>query len=238
MSSTTNPMSLPEIQNLLKIICDAKDRFQLVSLVRQFEAAKSLLAENPPIDVAVLGQFKSGKSSFLNSMIGEDVLPVGVIPVTTAITRLQSGEKKCAMVRHFNGRIMEVPLSDIGQYTSEAGNPGNAKNVAIVDIELPTLQKYAGIRLVDTPGLGSIFKYHEATSEGWLPSVGTALLAVSADRPLSQHDLELIRELTTHTPNIILLLTKADLLTALQQEEVVTFFKETLQRELRRDLPV
>ncbi len=238
MSSTMNLISLPEIQNLLKIIGDAKDQFQLVSLARQFEAAKSLLAENPPIDVAVLGQFKAGKSSFLNSLIGENILPVGAIPVTTAITRLQHGEKKRALVRHFNGRITEAPLSDIGQFISETGNPGNEKNVTIVDIELPSLQKYAGIRLVDTPGLGSIFKYHEATAEGWLPSVGTALLAVSSDRPLSQHDLELIRELTIHTPNIILLLTKADLLTSAQQQEVIAFFKQTLQRELHRNLPV
>jgi len=238
MPSTMNPVSLSEIQNLLQTIGQAKDSYQLVSLSRQFGAVKSLLSENPPIDVAVLGQFKAGKSSFLNSIVGEDVLPVGAIPVTTAITRLQYGEKRQAVVRHFDGRITEAPLSDIRQYSSEAGNPGNEKNVAIVDIELPSLQEYAGIRLVDTPGLGSIFQYHAATSESWLPSVGTALLAVSADRPLSQHDLELIRELTTHTPNIILLLTKTDLLTAVQQEEVISFLKETLQRELHRNLPV
>jgi predicted translin family RNA/ssDNA-binding protein len=107
-----------------------------------------------------------------------------------------------------------------------------------VDIELPALEEYAGLRLVDTPGLGSVFKYHKSTSENWLPEVGAALLAVSSDRPLSEHDLELIRELTRHTPNIILLLTKADLLTAEQQQEVVQFFKQTLQRELNRELPV
>lgn len=224
MSGTKNPMPpLLKIENLLRVIGQAKDKFQLVSLARQFDAAKSLLSENPPIDVAVLGQFKAGKSSFLNSLVGEDVLPVGAIPVTTAITRLQFGEHRRVLIRHFNGRITEAPLSDIAQYTSEAGNPGNEKNVAIVDIELPGLQKYAGIRLVDTPGLGSIFKYHEATSESWLPSVGTALLAVSSDRPLSQHDLELIHELTTNTPSIILLLTKADLLSSADQEEVILF---------------
>jgi GTP-binding protein EngB required for normal cell division len=231
-------MPITQIRELLDLLSSTVNRFSMASLKRQLTVAQDLLLENPPIDVAVLGQFKAGKSSFLNSLIGQNVLPVGAIPVTTAITRLQYGESERALVRHFNGRTTEVPLSDIAEFTSEARNPGNEKNVAIVDIELPTLQKYPGLRLVDTPGLGSVYKYHQSASENWLPSVGTALLAVSADRPLSEHDLELIRELTSHTPNIILLLTKADLLSPDQQQEVIAFFSQTLQRELHRTLPL
>lgn len=108
--------------------------------------------------------------------------------------------------------------------------------MAIVDIELLSLKEYAGLRLVDTPGLGSIYKYHQTTSESWLPEGGTALLAISDDRPLSEHNFELIHELTCHTPNI-LLLTKADLISPDQQKEVIQFFKQTLQSELNRDLP-
>lgn len=238
MENISDKMTLFQISNLLQAIHDASDHFQLISLARQLEAAQSLLAQNPPIDVAIIGQFKAGKSSFLNSLIGQPVLPVGAIPVTTAITRLQYGNIERAVVRHFDGLTTEVSLADIAEFTSEAKNPGNKKNVSIVDIELPSLKNYAGLRLVDTPGLGSVYKYHQSTAESWLPAVGTALLAVSADRPLSEHDLELIRELTSHTPNIILLLTKADLLSSDQQQEVIQFFKQTLQRELNRELPV
>ncbi|MEN6620342.1 MAG: dynamin family protein, partial [Smithella sp.] len=238
MENTPDKITLSHIRGLLQTIRHATETFQLSSLTRQLEAADNLLLQNPPIDVAVLGQFKAGKSSFLNSLLGQNVLPVGAIPVTTAITRLQYGPRERALVQHFNGKTTEIPLADIVEFTSEAGNPANEKNVAIVDIELPSLQKFPGVRLVDTPGLGSIFKYHEITSESWLPAVGTALLAVSSDRPLSQHDLDLIRELTSHTPNIILLLTKADLLSMEQQQEVIAFFSQTLQRELHRTLPV
>ncbi len=238
MDNLSSQIPLSDIRNLLEIISEACNRFQMVTLKRQLSAAQNLLLENPPIDVAVLGQFKAGKSSFLNSLLGQSVLPVGAIPVTTAVTRLQYGAKERALVRHFNGRTTEAPMSDIVEFTSESKNPGNDKNVAIVDIELPILQKYSGLRLVDTPGLGSVYKYHQSTSESWLPAVGTAILAVSSDRPLSENDLDLIRELTNHTPNIIILLTKADLLTPDQQQEVITFFQQTLQRELHRTLPV
>jgi len=204
-------------EQVLRDIRNLSTDFNLVSLDRQTEACESLLTENPPIDVAVLGQFKAGKSSFINSLIGKPILPVGVIPVTTVITRLQYGQKERAVIRTFDGREFDIDLKDLDQYTSEAKNPSNEKNVEMVDIELPYLEDYSGLRIVDTPGLGSVFKYHMETSEQWLPEVGAALLAISADRPLSDNDLQLIQELLQHTPRIILLLTKADLLTAEQQ---------------------
>jgi GTP-binding protein EngB required for normal cell division len=219
----------------VRSICDRK---QILSLGRQIEACEGLLVENPPIDVAILGQFKAGKSSFINSLIGQPVLPVGVIPVTTVISRLQFGELERATVSFFDGTRKEIPIADLDEYTAEAKNPSNQKSVEMVDIELPALADYAGLRLVDTPGLGSVFKAHMEVSANWLPEVGAAVLAVSADRPLSENDLQLIRELTQHTPRIILLLTKADLLSPSQQEEVVTFFEDTVKRELNREFPL
>ena len=242
MADTINQGSKNRIhdvsQQSLKNVLDICDRFSIVSLSRQIQACEKLLIKNSPIDVAILGQFKAGKSSFINSLIGKSILPVGVIPVTTVITRLQYGDRERAVVRYFDGRTSEIGISDIGNFTSEAENPSNQKNVEMVDVELPSLRDYAGLRLVDTPGLGSVFKYHVETSENWLPQVGTALLAISSDRPLSDNDVQLIRELTQHTPNIVLLLTKADLLSAEQQQEVIKFFERTIQRELNRQLPI
>lgn len=223
---------------ILGPIRDAVSRFHLVSLQRPLEVCENLAAKTPLIDVAVLGQFKAGKSSFLNHFIGRTLLPVGVIPVTTVITRISHGPGEGAVVTHFDGIREKISLERLEEYTSEAKNPNNDKNVAVVDIELPTLEEYAGLRLVDTPGLGSVFKYHMETSENWLPEVGAALLAISADRPLSEHDLAFIGELLRYTPRIVLLLTKADLLLQAQQDEVVRFFQETLKRELNREFPI
>ncbi len=229
--NTDESALLPRIQQ----ICD---QFHIVSLNRQIEACQNLLQQDRLIDVAILGQFKSGKSSFLNSLIGKPILPVGVIPVTTTITRLQYGERERVIIRHFDGQRAEVGIGAIEEFTSEAQNPANRKNVELVDVELPSLEKYSGLRLVDTPGLGSIFKYHIETSENWLPEVGTALLAVSSDRPLAEDDLQLIRELRRYTPKIVLLLTKVDLLSQDQQKEVVDFFRTALQREFHEEFPI
>jgi GTP-binding protein EngB required for normal cell division len=237
-----NLMPMPPIQHAaqqaLQRVRSICDRMQILSLNRQIEACEGLLIENPPIDVAILGQFKAGKSSFLNSLIEQNVLPVGVIPVTTVISRLQFGEREQATISFYDGTCREIPVGTLDEYTSEAKNPSNQKGVEMVDIELPALAAYAGLRLVDTPGLGSVFKAHMEVSAHWLPEVGAAVLAVSADRPLSENDLQLIRELTQYTPRIILLLTKADLLSPSQQDEVVKFFEDTVRRELNREFPV
>jgi len=226
---------------VLETIRDAAVRFQITSLSRQLEAARDLLRETRLIDVAMLGQFKAGKTSFINSLIGTSVLPVGVIPVTTVITRItrvQYGARERAMVTFLDGRKQEIALPDIEHYISEAKNPANQRNVAMVDLELPMFEHYHGLRLVDTPGLGSAFKYNTATSEEWLPKVGAAVVAISSDRPLSESDLALLRELSDYTPEVVLLLTKVDLLTPDQQNEVVRFLNDTVEREFNHTFPV
>ncbi len=231
-------ISLSYIRDGLKTIRHICTKHKIISLNRQIEVCEGLLTENPRIDVAILGQFKAGKSSFINNIIGENILPVGVIPVTTVITRIQYGKKRNIVVKYFDGTKSEINPDDIEVFTSEAKNPANRKNVEVVDIELPSLGGFEGLRLVDTPGLGSIFKYHRKTSENWLPEVGATLLAVSSDRPLSDYDLELIRNLTQHTPKIALLLTKVDILTPEQRIEMVEFVKQALERELEVNIPV
>lgn len=228
----------PTFLEILIPIREAVSRFHLISLQRPLEVCEGLAVKNPLIDVAILGQFKAGKSTFLNTLIGRPLLPVGAIPVTTVITRIMHGPEERAVVSHFDGTRTEISLDCLDEFTSEAKNPNNEKDVAVVDIDLPSLDRYWGLRFVDTPGLGSVFKYHMETSENWLPEVGAALLAISADRPLSEQDLMLIRELLRYTPKIILLLTKADLLLQVQQDEVVRFFQTTLKRELNREFPI
>ncbi len=238
MEPAPKNVSIADTKELIEVIRETASRFQIISLNRQIEVCEDLIEKNPLIDVAILGQFKAGKSSFINSLIGKPILPVGVIPVTTVITRIQFGRKERAVVSYFDGTSAEIRLEDLGAYISESENPSNSKDVDVVDIELPALADYPGLRLVDTPGMGSVFKYHKEVSENWLPEVGAAILAVSSDRPLSEYDLGLIEDLAHHTPRIILLLTKADILNPDQQEEVVRFFRKTLKQKLDREFPI
>jgi GTP-binding protein EngB required for normal cell division len=236
--------------SILHKVSEVSRRFDIVTLNRQIEVSKNLLgksaAEAPEklpgtskvIDVAILGQFKAGKSSFINSLMGEKVLPVGAIPVTTVITRLHYEKEPRAVVTYVDGNKVEAPINDAEEFISEEKNPGNEKNVAVVDVGHPAFEQYPGLRFVDTPGLGSAFKYNTETSQDWLPEVGAAIVTISAERPISEGDLNLIKDLSEHTPKIILLLTKVDLLSSEQQQEVIRFSQNILKREINDQIPL
>jgi GTP-binding protein EngB required for normal cell division len=216
-------MALDEIGRICR-------QFRINSLRPQLDACAEVLGEDDIVDVAVVGRFKAGKSSFLNSIIRQDVMPVAVLPLTAVVTRVRYGPKDQAIVQYNDGRRQEAPLDQMADFVTEQRNPGNAKGVAIVDVEVAGLLSYRGVRFVDTPGLGSVYAHNTRTSMEWLPRVGAALLAVSIDQPLSEYDVELLNELGKHTPEVSILLTKADLVSSKDVADVVMFVREQVAR--------
>jgi len=198
-------------------------KFGVESLAPQLSACREMLAGGDVVDVAVLGQFKAGKSSFLNALIGDAVVPVDVLPSTAVVTRIGYGPKEKVTVHGLAGEPFDIPLSRLAEFVTERGNPANEKRVAVVDVELPALAPYEGVRFVDTPGLGSVFAHNTRVSKEWMPRVGAALVAVSVNHPLSEDDLLLLNDVSSHTPEAVLLLTKADLVSGEELASVIEF---------------
>ncbi len=216
------------VNGILTHVAELADRLHLANLRPQIAACQQQLGAPERIDVAVFGRFKAGKSSFLNHLAGQSVLPIGVLPLTAIVTRLRHGPVERAVVRFLDGSTKSIPLDDLGRYVGENENPRNAKQVAGADVELPALEAFAPLEFVDTPGLDSAFAHNTEAALQWLPNVGAAIVAVSADAPLSERDLSLLEELRRQTPKIALLLTKADLLTESQRIEVRDFLSRQL----------
>ena len=225
------------MQGALDAAGDICRRYQIASL-EDFLGSCCAFAREGTLNVAVFGRFKAGKSSFLNHLLGRPLLPVGVIPVTSAVTEIQYGPRERAEIWFQDGRTEAVPLERIGEFISETRNPENGKQVARVRVELPSMERYRGIRFVDTPGLESVFAHNTDASLEWLPNVGLALVAVGVDPPLSRHDIELIRNLSRYTPNISLLLTKVDVLDECERAQVKGFVEEQLARYWKGPVPV
>lgn len=231
-------LSMEQADDILDRVSAVASELELANLQPQIAACRELMQRHNGIDVAVFGRFKAGKSSFLNHLAGRDVLPIGVVPLTAVITRLRFGETDRAQVRFLAGTTEAIRLGDVGRFVGENENPDNQKQVAAVEVELPELKPFAPLQFVDTPGLGSAFAHNTEVALNWLPNVGAALVAVSADAPLSERDLELLGDLRRHTPKIALLLTKADLLTEPQRAEVMAFVAAQLKQKWTGELPV
>lgn len=216
-------------------ICAA---FQLRTLEPQLRACEELAKSGDEIEVAVLGQFKSGKSSFLNSLLGFEALPVDVLPATAVVTRIGFGEEETVRIHYASGESQQAPFGELATFVTERGNPGNQKQVETVEVSLPGLASFPAIRFVDTPGLGSAFAHNTEASMAWLPRVGGALLVASVDRPPGEQDLNLLADVLKYTPEVSILLTKADLVTEAQLEAIITFSRERIVERIGREMPV
>ena len=238
MILTTDPPTETKAHTLaLGLASDIAERYQISTLSGLLATVRDAIRQDE-ITVAVLGRFKAGKSSFLNDFIGRAILPVGVIPVTAVVTEMRYGPYERASIRFQDGTSRDVPLDQIGGFISERENPENTKRVAIITIELPELRPYRGLKFVDTPGLESAHAHNTQASLDWLPNVGMALVAVSVDPPLSQRDIDLLQSLHQYTPKVGILLTKADLLSAPDLEEVLEFVRSQLARRLSGNVQV
>jgi GTP-binding protein EngB required for normal cell division len=215
----------------LDLAAEVAARYEISALSGLLASARASVGQDE-ISVAVLGRFKAGKSSFLNHFIGRSALPVGVVPVTAVVTEIRYGAREEARVHRHDGHDFEVPLDQIGLYISEKENPENCKQVDLITVELPELRRFRGLKFVDTPGLESALSHNTQTSLDWLPNVGLALVAVSVDPPLSQRDIDLLKSLYQFTPKVAVLLTKADLLSAPELDEVVEYVRAQLAKSL------
>jgi GTP-binding protein EngB required for normal cell division len=206
--------------------------FRIDALMPRIAAMEETFQETDSFTVALLGSFKAGKSSFINCIAGRNVLPVAVVPLTAVITRIKYGPKDRATVSFLNEAEEKISLDQLADYITEQRNPNNVKQVHRVDIEIPEFHSYAGIQFVDTPGLGSVFTNNTLTAMDWLPRVGAAILTISIDHPLSEEDIRLLKELDKFTPEITILLTKADLVSPSELDDVLGFIRQQIESQV------
>lgn len=192
----------------IALASEITERYKLASLRLLIDSSQAL-REREELNVAVVGRFKAGKSSFLNHFLGRDLLPVGVTPVTAVVTEIGYGATEKAIVDFLDGSTSTVAFDEIRSFVSENENPGNKKQVSTLRIELPTLIRSRALRFVDMPGLESALAHNTETALNWLPQVGLALVAVSVDPPLSQHGIALLKRVYGYTPKVSIMYSPA-----------------------------
>jgi predicted GTPase len=184
--------------------------------------------------VACIGQFKRGKSTLINALLGEAILPVGFVPVTAVPTVIRHGERRLARIRARDLTWHEIAITDLHLFVSEEYNSENSKGVLGVEVFLPSPLLSTGMCLVDTPGLGSVFTGNSATTQAFIPHIDAALVVVGADPPLAGEELALVEAVARQARNLLLVLNKADRATDAERAAAVSFTRQQLEKRLRR----
>jgi len=186
--------------------------------------------------VACIGQSKRGKSTLINALIGEAALPAGIVPVTAVPTVVRLGDQRRARIQGSDGSWREIAVSDLNQYVSEEHNPENAKRVSGVEVFVSSPLLAAGMCLVDTPGLGSVFTGNTAATQAFVPHIDAALVVVGADPPLAGEELAVVESIGRQVPNLILVLNKADRTTEPEKTAAREFTRQVLEKRLQRSV--
>jgi hypothetical protein len=184
--------------------------------------------------VACVGQFKRGKSTLLNALLGDRILPAGVLPLTTVPTIIRYGSVRRARVRFGGGKWTDVAPEDLAQYVSEELNPENEKGVVGVEAFSPSPLLAEGMCFVDTPGLGSVFAGNTAATHAFVPHIDAAIIVVGADPPIAGEELALVGRIGRHVPHLVVVLNKADRTSAEERQIAKSFTARMLEKELRR----
>jgi len=216
---------------LLQTIETVITRHGLIEFRPRIASLASRLEDNN-LEVALFGRVSSGKSSLLNALLETDVLPVGVNPITAVPTRLRYGSVLRAEVTYATGRSEEITIDEFRNLVSEAGNPGNQRNVARAIVEIPSPRLSQGIVLVDTPGLGSLARRGAVETMAYLPACDLAILLIDAGATLNEEDIGTLRLLYEGGIPAILLLSKADLLADADLGRAASYIETQVQSEL------
>lgn len=180
-------------------------------------------------NLVILGQFKRGKTTLINSLIGKEILPSSVVPLTSIVTILKYGEEVSCLVSMDDGNEMKIRIEELPDYVTEKGNPKNIRGVRCARIGYPSPFLEKGILLVDTPGVGSTFLHNTETTYEFLDHLDAALFLMSADVPISQVEKELLDTIKGSTQKIFFVLNKIDNLTPKEIEEIAAFNKHVLE---------
>lgn len=158
--------------------------------------------------LVIVGEFNSGKSAFINALLGQRFLVEGVTPTTSAIHLLKYGE--------------------------EAGQAGVERDMIVVTYPVEWLRD---INIVDTPGTNAIIRRHEEITADFIPRADLILFVTSADRPFSESERAFIGRIREWGKKVVFVINKIDILEGPAEVEHIVEFVTTNAREMIRRAP-
>jgi GTP-binding protein EngB required for normal cell division len=215
---------------LARVLARLAEAAQLLGVTEVADLAAETAARLQALrlEVAVVGEFKRGKSSLINALVGREVLPVGVLPLTSVPTVLEQGEEGL-VVEYTDDRQEQYRLDQLARFVTEEMNPGNRLGVTRVTARLHTPLLDAGVRLVDTPGVGSVHEHNTRSTDAYLPSLDAAVLVTSADPPISAAERAFLQRVLEHAVRLFVVLNKADYLAPTDLERTLAFTEQVVR---------
>jgi GTPase SAR1 family protein len=202
--------------------------------LRRVVAARERLAR--PLTIAIMGEFSSGKSTFVNALLGEELAPMGVLPTTNTINVFRRGASARARVHYRDGRIGTIEAAEVRPFLAGLDD---AESSAIRYVEI---ERGAGglgdATIVDTPGLNALDPYHERVAREFVDEADAVVWIFSATRGAVASERTVLDELRADGRRVLGVLNKADTLAPAEVVELVRYLKDHVGDVLVDVLPL
>lgn len=196
------------------------------------ETMKKLIQKASVNEVSVLicGEFKRGKSSFINAFLGEDVCPTDPGIATSVVSIIKYGPSKKVTRLYGDSKNLKseiVPFDNIEKYAK--GSSMEVDNTMMLVIELPSEKLKNGLVLMDTPGVGGLDPRHLFLTLYVMPKADVTFYVVDAGEPLSSTELDFYKDkILQYAPSAKIILNKSDLKSKEELSQIIADTKKKI----------
>ena len=189
-----------------------------------------------PMEIAITGQFSSGKSTFLNALLARNILPTGITPVTSKVNFINYGEEYKLKITYYSGAQEFAPIDSIADFTDQREH--EMKDIKYLTLYAP-MDILKDISFVDTPGLNSQSQSDTDTTRKVLRDVGGIIWLTLIDNAGKLSEAEVLEEYMQHFKNKSLcVLNQKDKLTPEQVETTTKYVSEKFGKYFAQVTPI
>ena len=217
-----------EIVARFQQLAEVADAVGMTTLARDIRNTRIPKLESERFHLVVLGEFNHGKSTFVNAMLGSDILPTGITPTTASINHVVHAGSPQARVVLTTGESKPLDPSQLKEWVTVAG--GHAAEVAYVELGYPSDLLQNNVVLVDTPGVNDLNEQRAEVTYGYVPRADAVVFLLDAGQALKDSEREFLSShvLEGSRDRMIFVLGKIDLLSETELADVTTYVQRHL----------
>ncbi|HEU0030925.1 MAG TPA: dynamin family protein [Kofleriaceae bacterium] len=219
-----------EIISRFQQLAELAESVGMTTLSRDIRTTRIPKLESERFHLVVLGEFNHGKSTFVNALLGSDILPTGITPTTASINHVVYGPRATAKVVFLGGESRELDPAQLKEWVTVAG--GHAPEVAFVEVAYPSELLSNNVVLVDTPGVNDLNEQRAEVTYGYVPRADAVVFLLDAGQALKDSEREFLRSrvLESARDRLIFVLGKMDMLSVDEQKAVVDYVRGGLAK--------
>src|SRR3954447_7832718 len=209
-------------------LAEVADGVGMVTLARDIRTTRIPKLESERFHLVVLGEFNHGKSTFVNALLGSDILPTGITPTTASINHVVFAQQPTSRVVLTGGESKYLDPQQLKEWVTVAG--GHASEVAYVEVGYPSPLLENQVVLVDTPGVNDLNEQRAEVTYGYVPRADAVVFLLDAGQALKDSEREFLRSrvLENARDRLVFVLGKMDMLSTDEKSAVTDYVKKNL----------